>query len=237
LIFRKSLGISGYYARRDHVHPVNVDDTALPADNAATAAPGTSNRYARADHVHVGQAAALETVAPVADGVATVGVSTKGAHGDHRHPLNVDATVPPADSGSGSAGSASTYPRRDHAHPLNVDATAPATLGTANAAGSASVYARRDHVHADRVPTSVPSPVNFAFADENGNANSAASWVAGGSAGVTISVVTRVRYTETDGTPAIYAYYRNLTFDVFGRLYSQSTEGWYVVDAPVTLSV
>ena len=119
------LGTSSFYSRRDHIHPVNVNDSVLPADTASTASAGTSNRYSRADHVHVAGAAALETATPLADGTGAVGTSTKAAHGDHVHPANVDATAPSSLATAAAAGSSAKYSRADHAHPAQ-----PTGLGT-----------------------------------------------------------------------------------------------------------
>lgn len=117
------LGTSTFYARRDHIHPVNVDDSVDPADTADTAAPGTSDRYARADHVHKGGGAALDTVAPLADGTAAVGTGTKAAHGDHVHPANVGTATPAAPATAAAPGTAIVYARADHVHPARAAQT------------------------------------------------------------------------------------------------------------------
>ena len=129
------LGTSGFYARRDHAHPVNVNDSVLPADTADTASAGTSLRYARADHVHKGAGASLETATPLADGTAAVGTSTKAAHGDHVHPANVDATNPLAPAASAAPGTSTKYARVDHVHPARA---AQGTLATMANSGTAA---------------------------------------------------------------------------------------------------
>lgn len=46
-----SVGVANGYAREDHVHPLNVDDSMIPAP-LGTASPGTDDAYSRSDHVH-----------------------------------------------------------------------------------------------------------------------------------------------------------------------------------------
>ena len=54
--------------------------------------------------------------------------------------------------------------------------------------------------------------------------------------GVAVSVCSRVFYDNTAGTPILYGYRRDLTFDTGGRLLSVSGEARYVIDQPVECS-
>lgn len=62
----------------------------------------------------------LATVAPLAPGTATVGVSGRAAREDHIHPLQsvpTPSSVSPLAAGTASAGNATAYSREDHRHP------------------------------------------------------------------------------------------------------------------------
>ena len=54
--------------------------------------------------------------------------------------------------------------------------------------------------------------------------------------GVAVSVCSRVFYDNTAGTPILYGYRRDLTFDTGGRLLGISGEARYVIDQPVECS-
>ena len=61
------------------------------------------------------------------------------------------------------------------------------------------------------------------------SANSS-SWTSGGLNGLTLTVQTRTMWSGT----YLYGFYRTLTFDETGRLYSASGETRYIIDTPVT---
>jgi hypothetical protein len=88
-----------------------------------------------------------------------------------------------------------------------------------------------------QAPTS-PDYTGFDFQslDEDGSdTNASTTWTAGSTQtkGFRLTVVRKVRYKETDGTPALKAYARTLTFDKFGRIYSLGAQFDYVIDTPV----
>lgn len=45
-------GQNDNYAREDHAHELNIDDSVAPVMNGNAASAGTSDYYARRDHVH-----------------------------------------------------------------------------------------------------------------------------------------------------------------------------------------
>jgi Collagen triple helix repeat (20 copies) len=63
------------------------------------------------------------TVAPLMDGTAAVGTTTKYAREDHRHPTDTSipapATVAPLMDGAAAVGTATKYAREDHKHPTD----------------------------------------------------------------------------------------------------------------------
>jgi hypothetical protein len=95
------------------------------------------------------------TVAPLADGTATVGVATKYAREDHKHPTDTTipapATVAPLADGTAAVGVATKYAREDHKHPTDTTiplaATATPIMDGTGTIGSATKYAKEDHIH------------------------------------------------------------------------------------------
>jgi hypothetical protein len=86
-----TVGVSLLYSRQDHIHPTDTTRAALLSPtftgtpSAPTAATNTSTTQLATTAFVTGQAA---TVAPVIDGVATVGASLLYARQDHIHPTD-----------------------------------------------------------------------------------------------------------------------------------------------------
>lgn len=174
-----SLGSSAYYSRRDHVHPINVDDAVLPADPSSSASAGTSNRYARRDHVHKDMSSAiLASEAPASVGTSnSVGDSTKAARANHVHAgLQLTSSAPAAVGATAAVGEATSAARADHVHVgLQLTASAPPPVdGSAASAGSSTAAARADHVHGLGVTIPGPGSDTGAPARDCGNAGSPA---------------------------------------------------------------
>ena len=80
------------------------------------------------------------------------------------------------------------------------------------------------------------SPKNLTVSGEGTEAaktGSSNQWTCDGTQGVTFTVQTRTYYDHTASTPVLYGYYRTVTFDRNGRLYSVSAETRYEIDTPV----
>jgi len=157
--------------------------------------------------------------------------------------LNLSDATPQKDASPGAAGTATTASRADHKHPLNVPASGtPEAIGDAGAQGDDTTYSRFDHVHSDkRARTSgytitdislgaSPTPGPLAPGSNGWNVSS-------NTTGVKVSVLTRIRYSESDATPSIHFYYRTMTYDPCGRLLDVSTEGRVTVHVPVAVTI
>jgi hypothetical protein len=152
-----TIGTSLKFARADHVHPTDTSRaplasptfTGVPA--APTAAVDTNTTQVATTAYVVGQASAT---APVVDGTATVGVSTRFARADHVHPTDTSRAplASPTFTGVPAAPTAAvdtnTTQVASTAFVLaQAAAVTPSGLGTA-AVGTSTRFARADHVHA-----------------------------------------------------------------------------------------
>lgn len=130
---------------------------------------------------------------------------------------------------------------------LNATGSAIQTIGDANSAGGAltSSAARADHVHADkRARTSgyTVTDLSLGASPTPGTLNPyTTSWnVTNNTTGVKVSVLTRIRYSESDAAPAVptlYFYYRTLTYDPCGRLLEVSAEGRVAFHIPIAVTI
>ena len=77
--------------------------------------------------------------------------------------------------------------------------------------------------------TAVTSLANAAPGTATANSG---TWTAGGSNGVVVRVQTRTMWNGTN----LYGFYRDLTFDKHGRLYSSSVETSFTIDTPVKVT-
>lgn len=111
--------------------------------------------------------------------LAVAGVSSKGAHADHQHPVSTAALANLGAQvvGVGSAGASTTLPRGDHIHPM-ASAAPGATIDAGDAAveGAAVTVARTDHQHAVNTLTAPAVPAAVAAVS---NAGVAATLVRG----------------------------------------------------------
>ena len=89
-------------------------------------------------------------------------------------------------------------------------------------------------------PTQVPASPDYTGFDfqsltEGNAANDSGNWTVASTQtkGFRLTVVQRVRFSESDGTPVIKAYCRDLICDKFGRIYSLGNQFSYVIDQPV----
>jgi len=86
-----TVGVSTKYAREDHKHPIDTSRAAVDSPTftgtpqGPTAAVGTNTDQLATTKFVISQAG---TAAPVMDGTATVGTSTKYAREDHKHPID-----------------------------------------------------------------------------------------------------------------------------------------------------
>ncbi|KAA6369453.1 MAG: hypothetical protein EZS28_035020, partial [Streblomastix strix] len=111
-----SVGIANYYARSDHVHPLNITTT-IPFSDSASGSVGTANNYARSDHSHPFN---ITTAIPPQDGASgSVGTTNYYARNDHSHAINVETNASniPIVNGVGANGTSAFYARQDHVHP------------------------------------------------------------------------------------------------------------------------
>jgi len=86
-------------------------------------------------------------------------------------------------------------------------------------------------------PDWTPPPYTQLDQGEGGSAQNGTTWTPGGSHGIQIPLITRVRYHEGDSSPQLVAYYRILAFDQHGRCTGMSGEGAYTVFVPVGLTI
>ncbi|KAA6395025.1 MAG: hypothetical protein EZS28_009446 [Streblomastix strix] len=156
-------GTPTFYARNDHLHPLNVSVVDPLPDGEATA--GLANTYARSDHIH--PINVLSNI-PIKDTVnKVVGTQTTFARSDHAHPLNVSTALPVKTiTAVGSADTQNIYARIDHQHPLQSVTTEipPVDSGTDGVANQVN-YATENHWHPLNTITATPLQHN-----ENGNA-------------------------------------------------------------------
>lgn len=89
-------------------------------------------------------------------------------------------------------------------------------------------------------PTQAPASPDYTGFDfqsltEGDATNDSGNWTAGSTQtkGFRLTVVQRVRYSESDGTPSLKAFCRDLIIDKFGRVYSLGNQFNYVIDTPV----
>jgi hypothetical protein len=118
------------------------------------------------------------------------------------------------------------------------------TIADANSAGATATTkaAKADHVHADkRARTSGYTVTDISLGASPAPGTLAAytnTWnVSSNTTGVKVSVLTRIRYSESDATPTIHFYYRTMTYDPCGRLLDVSAEGRVAVTIPVAVTI
>jgi hypothetical protein len=86
-------------------------------------------------------------------------------------------------------------------------------------------------------PDWTPPPYTAIPQGEGAAAQRTETWTPGGTHGIQLPVVTRVRYNEGDASPQLVAYYRILAFDQHGRCTGMSAEGAYTVFVPAALTI
>jgi hypothetical protein len=137
-------GVSGNFARADHVHGIvaAIAGTIQPDDAAAE---GTATSFSRSDHKHAISAAAAGAVA-VGDAAAE-GASTSFARADHQHSVAGGTPGGIAPDDAAAEGVATTFARSDHQH--SIAAATPGNIQPDDAAaeGVAASFARSDHTH------------------------------------------------------------------------------------------
>ena len=108
------------------------------------------------------------------------------------------------------------------------------TVGTANSKGGDSTTnaAKADHVHKDRFPGNSASKTTLSFTPPaTASVAQAGTWASGGATGLVFRMATRTIY-DTTSTPVFRCFYRDCTFDEYGRLYSVGAEYVYTFASP-----
>ncbi len=152
-----AVGTSLRFARQDHVHPTDTSRAALASPTftgtpaAPTAAADTNTTQLATTAFVLGQAS---SAAPLADGTAAIGTSTRYARADHVHPTDTSraALASPTFTGTPAAPTATADTNTTQVATTafvvgQASAVAGSALGTA-ATGTSLRYARADHVHA-----------------------------------------------------------------------------------------
>ncbi|KAA6404410.1 MAG: hypothetical protein EZS28_000069 [Streblomastix strix] len=143
-----------FYARNDHIYPLNVSVVNSLPDGEATA--GLANTYARSDQIHTINDSSDVMIKDTINGV--IGINATFACSNHAHQLNVLTSLPvKITTAAGSAGTQNIYARIDHQHPLKYATTEipPVDSGTCGVGNSIN-YARANHYHAFNVSTPAP---------------------------------------------------------------------------------
>jgi hypothetical protein len=113
------------------------------------------------------------------------------------------------------------------------DAT-PQDVFTSGSAGSSLDASRADHKHKDRNPQDSATKTTLSFTPPaTASVAQAGTWASGGATGLILRIATRTIY-DTTSTPVFRCFYRDCTFDEFGRLYAVGAEYVYTFATPET---